>query len=101
MKCCGFYSPCRMPDCLPDEATPRTDALQNEMSATGRIDAMDSISVLHLCRQLERELAAAKALCCDWDCPFSRDIGLTEQQIEARDDAEDASEAQADGPNRG
>lgn len=46
MKCCGFYSPCRMPDCLPDEATPRTDALQNEMSATGRIDAMDSISVL-------------------------------------------------------
>ena len=25
---------------------------------------------------------------CDWECPFSRDIGLTAVQIEERDDAE-------------
>lgn len=29
---------------------------------------------------------------CDWECPFSRDIGLTAAQIEERDEAEEAEE---------
>lgn len=27
---------------------------------------------------------------CDWDCPFSRDLGLTAKQIEERDETEEA-----------
>jgi hypothetical protein len=26
---------------------------------------------------------------CDWECPFSRDLGLTAEQIEERDEAEE------------
>ncbi len=29
---------------------------------------------------------------CDWDCPFSRDIGLTAKQIEERDAATEDEE---------
>lgn len=32
---------------------------------------------------------------CDWDCPFSRDLGLTMRQIEQRDVEEMLAEAKA------
>jgi hypothetical protein len=38
---------------------------------------------------------------CDFECPFSRDLGLTVEQIEAREDEEIAAELQADREARG
>lgn len=35
---------------------------------------------------------------CDWECPFSRDIGMTPEEIDARDDLEYAQSAQPDAP---
>ena len=35
---------------------------------------------------------------CDWECPFSRDIGMTAEEIEARDEQEYAEGAQPDAP---
>lgn len=35
--------------------------------------------------------SAAGSEDCDWDCPFSRDIGLTQKQIEERDELEEES----------
>jgi hypothetical protein len=38
--------------------------------------------------------AAAGSEDCDWDCPFSHDLGLTAKQIEQRDIEEEAREAE-------